>query len=375
MEIIKTKEQLEEQNIDNKIIFKESFYGDYYIYNIDYFNQKEKNFLLKKIFKSYKDWNEVLSHNTNRKIYFDIEHIYDTLEEMDTSKKIIIKELEEDIKQYILHIDKEANIKDINVLFMDASGFTKEKNKYKLSLHVIINNYGYFSNHKKLFIFINNFNKFMENKYNNFIDFEVYGDFRLFRTVFSISPKDGKDRRLKINNTGNISFWELFVGEYNKKSKNLDFLILDNIPPINNIPPKIKNISINKNYIDLTILPYIMKKYDDTFYIYKFNNKNNIININRKKNSLCEVCNIKHDNENAFLVFNEKTVSFGCYRNKDKKLKIIYNKDNSKEVYHNEILHNDIDNKIFNNLLLITLDLRKKIKEIKYPKKKMYLQK
>lgn len=119
----------------------------------------------------------------------------------------------------------------------------------------------------------------------------------------------------------------------------------------------------SKNYIDLDILKTIMKKYENTFYIYKFNQNKNIVNINRKKPSLCYICNTIHDSENAYLLFDVNKVYFGCYRNNNK-TKIIYNY-NEKINYQIHPIENNIDNQIFNKLLLTTLEMRKKIKEYK----------
>jgi hypothetical protein len=102
-----------------------------------------------------------------------------------------------------------------------------------------------------------------------------------------------------------------------------------------------------------------MKKYNDMFYIYKFNNEKNLISINRKKPGLCEICNVTHDNENAFLIFNENNVLFGCHRNKTNSLKEVFVKEQNKI----KLINNNIDDKIFNNLLLVTLELRNKLKK------------
>jgi hypothetical protein len=145
METYSNKDELEKTNTKDKIIFKKSFYGDYYVYDINYFDNKFiSNNFLKEISKSYIDYNEVLTNNTRRKIYFDIDYTYDKIEEMIQSRDKFVKNFETDFKKYILHIDNYVNVDDIKIIFMDASGYTKEKQKYKLSLHIIISNYGYF---------------------------------------------------------------------------------------------------------------------------------------------------------------------------------------------------------------------------------------
>jgi hypothetical protein len=108
-----------------------------------------------------------------------------------------------------------------------------------------------------------------------------------------------------------------------------------------------------------------MKNYNENFYVYKFNNEKNIVNINRKNSSLCDVCNVVHDNENAYLLFNKDSVSLGCYRNKNNTIKNIYKKDEIKI----QPIDNNIDNKIFNKLLLTTLEMRKEIKKYKQQEK------
>jgi hypothetical protein len=131
-------------------------------------------------------------------------------------------------------------------------------------------------------------------------------------------------------------------------------------PKFNNV----KNISSNKNYIDLIILNNIMKKYNDIFYVYKFNNNKNIVNINRKKPSMCDICNVIHDNENAYLIFGKNNVSIGCYRSNNNIIKQVYIKEPIKTPL---IENNNIDNQIFNKLLLVTLELRNKLnKKINY---------
>lgn len=370
MEIISTKDQIEKINSKNKLIFKKSFYGPYYVYDISYFNNYQKQmYFLKNIKKSDIDYNETLLCNSPRKLYFDIDYVFNTLDELNKNKELFIKNFQEDLKKYIKHIDTNINIDDIRILFMDASGFTNEKNKYKLSLHVIVNNYGHFTDFNKLSIIVNKFNVFTNKKYENYIDFSIYNEFRLFRTVLSISPKDGKRRSLRLYKTNNIDFFDLFVNDYKMKFKNLNYLI--DIPQFD-IPQnkfEIKSNSskdIYKNYINLNILSKIMKKYDDVYYIYKFNNKKSIVNINRKKPAICDICESIHDNENAYLVFTDKNVLLGCYRNKCNKTKIVYENNNvpqnDDEDIPQDIISNLKEKNTANNLLSTINNLREKIK-------------
>lgn len=116
METFSNKDELEKQNLDNKIIFKMGFYGKYHIYDIDYFNKDTIKQFCKKIINSNIDYNEVLMNNTSRKIYFDIDYMYDTNDEMIKSRDIFIKNFETDLKKYILYIDKNIDIKKIEII-------------------------------------------------------------------------------------------------------------------------------------------------------------------------------------------------------------------------------------------------------------------
>src|SRR4051794_14181897 len=106
MEVVKNKEILETKDLTNKVVFKQSFYGSYYIYDYNYFDSIKKINFLNNIMKSYKDYNEVLTSNTPRKIYFDIDNKYNTEKELKENKIKFIQDFERDIKKYILHIDK-----------------------------------------------------------------------------------------------------------------------------------------------------------------------------------------------------------------------------------------------------------------------------
>jgi hypothetical protein len=351
---IETKEDLDKLDLTNNIVFKKSFYGSYCIFNINAFEKSQnQDYLLNSIISSKQDINEVLLYNSPRKIYFDIEKLYESTDEMVAGKEFIFNNFENDIKKYIKSVEEYIDVEDIEILYVDASGYTKEEKKYKLSLHIIVNNYGYFINYNKLFYFINQLDVFTNKKYNDFIDFKVYNEFRLFRTPFSISPKDGEKRRLKIHNKEYKNFWNLFVLDYKRINKKLDYLVKDeNIPQQYNIPQKQKSRNfVQQKDIDFIILDKIMNKIGNDFYVYKI--KGNIININRKRASLCEICNITHNSENSYLIFNKDNVSLGCHRNIKKNTKIIYNKKTDLNV-----------NNSYFKLLLIINKLCYKIKHL-----------
>ena len=129
---VETKEELDKLDLTNNIVFKKSFYGNYCVFNINTFEKSQnQDYLLNSIISSKQDINEVLLYNSPRKLYFDIEKLYENTDEMVEEKEFIFNNFEKDIKKYIKSVEEEINVEDIEILYIDASGYTKDENKFK----------------------------------------------------------------------------------------------------------------------------------------------------------------------------------------------------------------------------------------------------
>jgi hypothetical protein len=325
------KDKIINLNLQNSILLRKKFYGPFLKTKInDLISIPQKVNFANFIYKSNHDLNEVLLINSRRRIYLDIDNTYQEKSKMLEDIKNIIPQLNLDLKIFLskyFNIDKN----EFNIIYSNASGYNKKDNNYKMSFHVIISNLGVLTDHKKLEYLIELFLK--EYKiYNNIIDRSVYSSFRLFRLNYSISPKDGEDRRLNpfilnknntieyINYKDHKYFWNQFVVDYQSNEK-----ILDNIIklPNNSIPHKNKNGKIDNN-IDFNILAKVVEKVKHIYNVHKITG--NIVTLIRKNTMHCDICDREHNNENGYLLFKNNTVELHCYREKtyNKKEKILY---------------------------------------------------
>jgi hypothetical protein len=220
--------------------------------------------------------------------------------------------------------------KNKNILYADSSR-KKEENNYKLSLHAIVNDMGYFSNRnalKKIILkFINFLHKTKFYKKKSFVDDDVYHQSQLMRIIYS--PNKSADSILKpfmIENEKIINkdieyiannYALSLCGNYNNTSDQLDYSLPETV--VNeydveynkpdrkedsyNIPNWKINWIKNSNYIKN---------------IYKIDNIiGNKVNLLRIiSNTYCKLCGRNHDKDNAFCKVYKNNIIFYCNRNK-----------------------------------------------------------
>lgn len=190
---------------------------------------------------------EVLHTNTKTKIYFDCEFSGVENEQMVNRWDLYIK-LDKLLKEYL----KNNKLNNEDILYMDASRKYSE-NKYKISLHIIINNCGVFVDRSILNNFIKNFKNTLPDDFTykdiNFIDNKVYNVPQLFKTV--LSPCKDNNTLLKpfyIKNDSIINLDKNYVTSNFEKCLIGDYLncekVLDSIFPHNK---KIENQHVEKN--------------------------------------------------------------------------------------------------------------------------------
>jgi hypothetical protein len=268
--------------------------------------------------------NEMLIPGRKRKIYLDIEKIINVDEVKSGIEKNIVENIDSNLKQYLY--DRKNKI-DFKILYLKGSRKLDE-NKYKISYHIIINNYGAFNDNIKMYKFVEKFKKELDPDIGDAIDMSVYNKNQAFRMVYS-STKTGASGKLfpfyylygkmvniNLYELNNDNFWDLFVTDYRDKEESLDFLIPDIFTQKQNYDYKIPE----------NVILYIENKYTDNFKINKC--INNIVHLIRKNQSMCEVCNIIHERENAYLVYHNKRIYFHCYREKNQNIRGV-------EVYKN----------------------------------------
>jgi hypothetical protein len=347
----------------NNILFKRNFNG----FNYTIFDKKEL-FVKNNIGLFYNYVNninipiyEVLSYNTNTKIYMDCE-MEDLPKNICSQKEKIILEFNNNLLNYLYKLFPNNNIK---LLYSDASRL-KSENIYKLSLHVIVNNLGYFENRKKLKCLISNFSKQLNKEifYRNgkcFVDHEVYHISQLIRIPFSSNKNPDsllkpfviennniiyKDKNYISNNYANnlCGFYD-----YECKNKLDDIIEVDNYEnkKISNVIPKNNNVEIStNNHVGIPIWKINWIK----------NNINgNKVNLKRMISAHCSLCERTHDSDNAFCIIYQNNIILYCNRNsKGISIGSWYNNKN------NNI--NSLDNKLINNLREENINLKEKIK-------------
>lgn len=274
------KSQLIDLNLKNCIILKETFYGNFHTKDINnLFNKSEQLKLFHNIYLSNKDWNEVLLSNSRKRIYFDLDKTYTTKIDLINNINKIIPQFDKNLKEFLMDLSNSMKISNnFEIIYSDASGYNKKENNYKLSFHIIVSGFGTIIDSEKLKYIICLFlEKF--SIYKDFVDTSVYNDYKLFRVNYSISPKDGKQRRLKVIKKGyqttyinykdiicNNNFWNLFVVDYQSNELILDNMI--NIPQYKKTSKSNKSKNVDNN-IDFNILAKIVNKIKDDYNIPK----------------------------------------------------------------------------------------------------------
>lgn len=319
----------EMQNYVNKyVVVKNGLTGfNYYGFDKMKFNRE--------IFKEYLNsikipQYEYLHEDINTKIYFDCEFDDVELEMYDERWNLYLK-FNSQLVEYLGKLD----IEEFKIVYMDASRSIGE-NKFKISLHVIINECGVIKDKALLKNIVKDFRNslslsFYHNK-KNFVDIKVYGIPQLFKIVYSPSKNNEKLLEPFIINNDKIknldiayvidNFVDLLSGCYMDNKLVLDDKLkikigskeennnVNKIKNDSNGPRATENLSIPQWKIDWIERNYYIKE------IYKIRNiVGGKVNLTRLTPSYCSLCKRKHNSENAFCRITDNNIIFYCGRN------------------------------------------------------------
>lgn len=147
------KDEKQLHNYKSNVIIKKQYKSfNYYISNIDTL-YKNRSYLINQIIKDNVCYNEVLIEEDYRKVYIDFDLKIPYFDNCESFENLMILELDKYLKKYL---DKHMlNKKNYRITYLKAS--RREESEYKISYHIIVNNYGVFSCHNKLETFIRNF--------------------------------------------------------------------------------------------------------------------------------------------------------------------------------------------------------------------------
>lgn len=303
---------------NNKVIFKNNFSG--FNYSIldkkEIFKEENINYFKKYITDIKIPVYELLSYDVLTKFYLDCE-MENIPQNIYNNKENIFLTFNEYLLKFL---NKKFPDKKTKILYADSS--RPKNDNYKISIHAIINELGYFKRSylKKLVL---EFIEYLPNNdfYKNgksFVDSEVYHNSQLIRIIYSpnnsansvLKPFTIENNKILYKDIEYISnnFEKSLCGNYNNIVKQSDILeeleepikykpdIIENIPKW-----KIKWIE-NSNYVKN---------------IYKVNNINgNLIDLIRINfNSYCKLCKRNHERENAFCKIYKNNIMFYCNRN------------------------------------------------------------
>lgn len=392
---IYTKNQRRDKLIslsNDNLIFKNNFTG----FNYSLINKKELFNDNNKYFYSYLEniilpVYEVLPSNLLTKFYLDCELDGLTEEEFNKKDNLFIE-----FNKYLLkYLDNKFPDKKKKILYADSSRL--KNNGYKLSIHVVVNELGYFERKylkKNVLEFINTLPKnifYKDGK--SFVDKEVYHSSQLIRIFYSsnnspdslLKPFIIENNKIITKNMNYVSnhFNDTLCGKYNETKDNI--FIEDTEIKDTEIKKEKKNEPFSENNI---IIPkwkinwvlnniHVKNIYD----IYSINN-NNIFLKRIQKNVFCKLCNRNHENDNAFVKIKKNNIIFYCNRKTDGGVSIgsWYEKDKNDVITNTEIYDLKKENTKLKNKIYIlenklnTFNYFNKIEISKHTKKE-YLKK
>jgi hypothetical protein len=320
------KDEKKLYNYKNNIIIKKNYKSfNYYISNINLLDNN-KIILINQINKENICYNEILLEEDKRKVYLDFDLKIPYFDNCESFENLMILDLNKYLKEYLeKHIPSNKKYR-----IMYLKGSRKENNFYKISYHVIVNNYGTFTCHNKLENFINNFKLYLPQYMSGGIDINVYHSIQNFRLFYSKSSKFNDNRGIlipkKIENNEIIDisiqnvisdFWDFFVKDYMNIEDDIDNTVVNN--------KKEKYIKTNKknNSLDINInieLINNIKKIEfinNVFEIDANSSNNEIISLRRNKKAECIICNKFHESDNAYIKkSNNNNWFFHCHREK-----------------------------------------------------------
>lgn len=273
---------------------------------------------------------ETLLHDCFTKIYLDLDFKDLSIEIYNKKNKIFL-----DFDKYFINFLNNKKINYKNIIYMDAS--RKIKDKYKISLHVIVNGIA-FKNRNILKKLIVEFKNTLINDilYYNSIDTGIYGVPQLFKCVLSPSKDDNtllipfeiENNNIKIIDKINVTnnLIDYLVGVYNDVNityidEDFNYLLEEEKISITNNK---KVINTNKENVNTKYIPINKKRWIENNYniknIYKLRSEfiiNNKIDLDRIRPAHCNICNRTHDSENAYCKLSENNIVFYCGRNKN----------------------------------------------------------
>jgi hypothetical protein len=267
----------------------------------------------------------------HRKVYIDFDLKIPYFDNCESFENLMILELDKYLKEYL---DKHMlNKKKYRITYLKAS--RKEGSEYKISYHIIVNNYGVFSCHNKLETFIRNFKMYIPQYMSGGIDINVYHSIQNFRLLYSKSSKLEDNRGIlipkKIENNEIIDisindiylyFWDFLVKDYISSEDNIDGIIVNNFTSNNKKREnnlKINKLSYNIDNINKELINNFKKlDFINNIFEIDLNNSNNeLISLRRTKKADCLICNRFHESDNAYIKKSKNNKwFFHCHREK-----------------------------------------------------------
>lgn len=364
------KEKIKSLSVNN-IIFKNGFNGfNYNYFRKDELFKKENKNNFKIFLESIKvPVYELLGYNIPTKFYLDCEMENITQDLFNKKDDLFLK-----FDKYLLKfLDDKFPQNSKNILYADSSRLKNDN--YKISIHVIVNNLGFFNRNylKKLILeFMDTLPKniFSQNK-KSFIDDSVYKGSQLMRIIYSHNLS--KDSLLKpfiiINNKIVYKDIDFLVENYENslcgKYTELNEEIIGNNEEIignndyNQYPDDDKIIDNNDKYVEIP--KWKINWINNNKYIkniYKINNiENNFIDLKRINfNAYCNLCERIHNKDNAYCKINKNNIIFFCNRNP---------KGISIGSWYKNYNNNNIGNKLEEENLILKEKIKKLEEEIK----------
>lgn len=265
------------------------------------------------------NFNEVITNDQPFRMFFDID-----CKDMDIEKDVLLSETVEAILNYLKTEEKiDYPMNRIVVI----NGHKDDK----ISYHIILPDVA-ISNMETMKI-IGEKIAYTMKEYSQYLD-QSYMNLKNFRLLFN--TKRGSKNFLKFqsewtyvdkeDNSMEINFDFKTRNEYTRFTSLFDESIIQSFSTTeyfisSKIKPKQKLSDINLSNIEIEdILSDI--KLPEGLEIGRIKTNSNFINLVNKGGFDCQICNKRHDKDNAFLMIREKGVYFKCFRSSGKCMKI-----------------------------------------------------
>lgn len=264
---------------------------------------------------------ELLGYDIPTKLYLDCE-LEISSDTLFNNREAFFVNFDKYLKTF-LKANFQQKEKQINILYADSS--RKKNDKYKLSIHVIVNNLGIFKR-TDIKNMVYDFKLTLPEEIKPFVDDSVYKGSQLMRIIYS--PNLSKDSILKpfiiINEKVVFKDINYLLSEYTNSlcaDYNNNLLIEYNKTKQKIIKSEYQNEREDDyNKSSVVIENWKINWIKNNNYVkgkYVINNiRNNIVDLRRiATNTFCNICKRNHDRENAFCIIKKNNIIFYCNRN------------------------------------------------------------